>query len=492
MRRLLDTLAIEATILRDLLSGGAFNSAGLGFAAYIVLICYPAMRATPAMLESVRAGETTIATAGESSLYIAVPALLLGLLLFARHGIMTVLMRFQPALMFLWMFSCLVLLFTILLGDYPDSISQVTQYALTAFGFVLCIAFWQAPARAIDNALAMAVLALAGCLVAAAILQGFHEYRWVGLIHPNHYARYAYMALVLHSVLTRRVSFLMLVPCLAATYMVSARTVMIGTVAFYLGYLACTVRGVPADPRRRAVIVRTICFTLLGAPIALLALMATFDVGHLLDRLTNDLAIFDPDRGISSGFTGRSDSWNAFFDAMEKFVFFGYGFRSSRYNMHSVHSGVLSYFMDFGMLLGGLLLLAVVARAIQLIWYGTRLPERRSLICGLGIATTLLIQCFEPDNFNIGFIGAFFFMLILGYARPPAAGAARALIWRALPPRPAPPSPPLLHNIIPFRRPRWRRLRQPDRAAPRPAARSIIKFGPRATIDLTTNERVTP
>ncbi|MGO4713746.1 hypothetical protein [Bradyrhizobium sp. 2TAF24] len=485
MKALLATLRIDLAILRGLLRGGFVNSAGLGFAAYIVAICYPAMRATPAMLESVRAGETTMANVGESSLHIAVPALLLGLALFARHGIVTVLTRFQGALMFLWIFSCLVLLFTVLLGDYPDSISQVTQYALTATGFVLCIAFWQAPPRAIDNALAMAVVALGGSLVAAAMLQGFHDYRWVGLIHPNHYARYAYMTLVLHSVLTRQVSLVMLLPCLAATYMVSARTVMIGTVLFYAGYLACTMRGVPADPRRRMPLANALCAVLLGTPAVLMGLVMTLDVGRLFDRLTNDLALFDPDRGLSSGFTGRSDSWNAFFDAMEKFVFFGYGFRSSRYNLHSVHSGVLSYFMDFGMLLGGLLLLAVLARTIQLIWTGARLPERRGLICGLGLATTLLIQCFEPDNFNIGFIGAFFFMLILGYARPPVRGAARALVWRALPPRPAPPARPMPANVIPFRQPQWRHLRPPGRAPIWPAApRSVAKL-------FNTNDRVT-
>ena len=431
MKNLLNPFTVNIVLLRNLLMGGFLNAAGIGFAIYAAIIFYPGVRATSSMLESVRAGELTMADVGEGSLLLAVPSLLLGLLVFARHGAMTVITHFQAALAFLWVFSCLVMLFTVLLGDYPDSVSQVVQYVATLGGFVLCICFWQAPDQDVDNALAMAFVAITGGLVVAAMVQGFHAYRWVGLIHPNHYARYAYIALVLHSILIRRVSLPMFLLCLIAAYMVSGRTIMISTVAFYGAYLCCTFPGIPANRTSRDRLLRALAAVLIGLPIVLGVTLMVIDSGRLVDRLTNDLAIFDPDRGIFSGFTGRSDSWNAFFDSMDKFAFYGYGFRSSRYNMHSVHSGILSYFMDFGLLLGGLLLFAVLARTIYLIWFGLRYPDRRSLICGLTLASTLLIQCFEPDNFNIGFIGAFFFMLTLAYARRPLVGTApRRLVWR--------------------------------------------------------------
>ncbi len=436
MNTLLDLIKPSLAAGRNLLMGGFLNSAGVGFAIYIGIIFLPGIRGTPAMLESLRAGDTTMAEVGGGGLLIAVPVLLVGLLVFARHGAMTVVTHFQAALVFLWVFSCLVLLFTILLGDYPDSIQQITQYLVTLGGFVLCICFWQASERDVDNALALAFVAVSGGLIVTAALQGFHDYRWVGLIHPNHYARYAYIALVLHSILTRRVSLPVFVLCLAAAYMVSARTIMIGIVMFYVGYLCCTVRGIPASRKGRDLLLRLLAAVLIGLPFVSAIVLMSINTERLLDRLTNDLAIFDPERGIFSGFTGRSDSWNAFFDSMDKFAFYGYGFRSSRYQMHTVHSGILSYFMDFGLLLGGLLLTAVLIRTIYLIWFGLNLPERRSLICGLALASTLLIQCFEPDNFNIGFIGAFFFMLILAYAkRPMHRTSTRKLIWRATEPR---------------------------------------------------------
>jgi hypothetical protein len=251
------------------------------------------------------------------------------------------------------------------------------------------------------------------------------------LIHPNHYGRYAYIAVVLHSILIRRISLPVFALCFAATYVVSARTIMIGMVLFYGGYLCCTFRGIPASRTGRDKLLRLLAAAFIGLPIGLGVMMLVFDGSRLVSRLSEQLAILDPDRGIFSGFTGRSDSWNAFFDSMDKFAFFGYGFRSSRYNMHSVHSGILSYFMDFGLLLGGLLLTAVLLRTTYLIWFGLKFPDRRSLICGLALASTLVIQCLEPDNFNIGFIGAFFFMLILAYAKRPLSGTAlRPLVWR--------------------------------------------------------------
>ena len=92
-------------LLRHLAAGGVFNTAGLGFAAYVAVICYPGIKATPAMLMDLRTGQISMADAGESSLLIAVPMLLLGLLLFARHGLFTAVYRAMPFLVFLLGFS---------------------------------------------------------------------------------------------------------------------------------------------------------------------------------------------------------------------------------------------------------------------------------------------------------------------------------------------------------------------------------------------------
>lgn len=411
-------LASNFLFLRNLVAGGFLNSAGLGFAAYIIVICLPGIRANAARLDELREGVISMADVGESSLHIAVPALLLGLLLFARHSVFRTIYQTQAFLVFLLVFSSLVLFTSLIGSDYLVSGSQMLQYVVTVGCFVLCLCFWQAPGADIDNALAMAFVALAGSLAAAAMIQGFHEYRWVGLIHPNHYARYAYIALVLHSMLTRRVSLLVFIPCFAATYMVSARTVMIGTILFYMGWLACTNFDLLTSRMRQFASVRTLAMSLVALPIIMLLAAFFIDMGQLADKIEKNLAIFDPNRGVSSGFTGRADSWNVFFDTMDQFAFIGYGFRSSRYGLNIVHSGILSYFIDFGLILGGILLTAIIARAWVLIWIGITRREYRSLIAGLTISTTLLIQFFEPDNFNIGFIGSFFFMLILAYTAP--------------------------------------------------------------------------
>ena len=417
-------------LLRHLAAGGVFNTAGLGFAAYVAVICYPGIKATPAMLMDLRSGQISMADAGESSLVIAVPALLLGLLLFARHGMFTAIYRALPFLVFLLGFSGLVILMSVLGSEYLSSLSQILQYAVTVSCFMLCLCFWQARARDVDNALAMAFVALAGALSIAAIWQGFHDYRWVGLIHPNHFARYAYVALLLHSLVVRRVSLPVFLLSFAASYMVSARTIMIGTLLFYAGYLALTPHQWLTSRARQRLGVQVLGVALVALPLALAIAACFIDTDRLIDKITNDLAIFDRDRGVLSGFTGRSESWNAFLDVMDQFVVFGYGFRSSRYNLHAVHSGILSYFMDFGLILGSLLLVVIISRAIYLVVSGARGGDRRTLIAGLALVTTLIIQGFEPDNFNIGFIGAFFFMLILAYVPQrslPAIARARQL-----------------------------------------------------------------
>ncbi|WP_028134716.1 hypothetical protein [Bradyrhizobium japonicum] len=405
-------------ILRNLVRGGAFNAAGLGFSFYVVAICYPGIKATPAQLMDLRSGFTTQADVGGFSLLVAVPALLLGLLIFARHGTYAAIRRSQPILIFLLIYSGLIVLASVAAAKYIESSGQIVQYVVTLGAFLLCLCFWQAPAQSVDNALAMAFLALAISLSAAAVVQGFHEYRWVGLIHPNHYARYAYIALVLHSLVVKRVSLPVFVVCFAATYIVSARTIMIATLLFYLGYLAFVNCRSLFGRAQQIINVRMLAICMIIFPVALLILPFITDTDRLIDKITSDLALFDPDRGILSGFTGRAESWNAFFGAIDEYVFFGYGFRSSRYNLHAVHSGVLSYFMDFGLLLGGLLLLVVAGRGIYLVWIGTKRNDRRTLLCGLAVTSTLLIQWFEPDNYNIGFIGSFFFMLFLAYTPP--------------------------------------------------------------------------
>jgi len=63
----------------------------------------------------------------------------------------------------------------------------------------------------------MAFLALAISLVAAAL----SRLSRISMGRPdssNHYARYAYVTLVLHSLVVRRVSLLVFLPCFAATY----------------------------------------------------------------------------------------------------------------------------------------------------------------------------------------------------------------------------------------------------------------------------------
>ncbi|GIQ77055.1 hypothetical protein [Bradyrhizobium sp. RD5-C2] len=402
-------------ILRNLAKGGAFNAAGLGFTFYVLAICYPGIKGTPAQLMELRSGIISQSDVGESSLIIAVPALLLGLLVFARHGAYAAIYRTLPFLMFLLFYSGLIVLASIVEAEYLQSSAQIVQYAVTVGAFILCLCFWQASPQDVDNALAMGFLALAASLSAAAAVQGFHDYRWVGLIHPNHYARYAYVALILHSILVRRVSFPVFAACFAAAYMVSARTVMIGMLVFYLGYLAFAHHRSLFSRAQQILSVRLLAVGMITLPVMLFALPLFFNMDRFIDKITGDLALFDPDRGVLSGFTGRTDSWNVFFNAVDEYVFFGYGFRSSRYGLHAVHSGILSYFMDFGLILGGLLLIVIAGRGVYLVWYGVRVQEFRTLLCGLVIVTSLLIQWFEPDNFNIGFIGAFFFMLCLAY-----------------------------------------------------------------------------
>lgn len=404
-------------LLRNVVYGGFLNSAGIGFTVYIFAILYPGIRATSGMLNELRSGVITMANVGEGSLFIAVPSLLLGMLIFARHGVFKAIYRAQPFLVFLFIFSSMVLFVSLVGADFLISGSQMIQYAITIGVLLLSLCFWQAPTRYIDDALTMAVIALFISLISAALIQGFHEYRWVGLIHPNHYARYAYVALVLHAMLTRRTNLFVFVLCFAAAYMVSARTVMIGMLLFYLGMVCCLNYNAITSRVRQIAGARIAAAFLIAIPLGGLFASFFFDSDRVIDKLIRDLAIFDPDRGVSSGFTGRTDSWSTFFNSMDQFVFFGYGFRSSRYGLHAVHSGVLSYFMDFGLILGGILLTAVIARSVYLVWFGLK-DDKRALAAGMAACTTLVIQCFEPDNFNIGFIGAFFFMLILSYIGP--------------------------------------------------------------------------
>ncbi|MEZ0167930.1 hypothetical protein [Microvirga sp. TS319] len=318
---------------------------------------------------------------------------------------------FGPALRreFLIYLSIGVLAVTAGLGGIGNDgfFMQNVQLVMTLGFFMMARVFWLLPSENVARCLRLISWALYGLLVGIVLVRGLPDSRWYGMLQPNHFGRYAFVALGLHTLSRKRISPPFAALAVAFCLLVSARTVLGGVVAFTAMclFFPSMVRGIVF-----AVAGAMVGFVLLGSAVV-------FDFINA-DVLLDVFELTSDERGFGSGFTGRADVWASFLSQIDGFIFYGLGFRSQRYIDVVVHSGILSYFLDFGLIPGLIILLVVIARSLWLLYNGRAYGDSQGWVAGAFCITTLLIQCLEPDNLNIGFLGSLVFLLVLAYQVP--------------------------------------------------------------------------
>jgi len=233
--------------------------------------------------------------------------------------------------------------------------------------------------------------------ISAIALFGWPEDRHLGPIHPNSFGTIMLSAFILSQfregvffVLLRIIAFV-----LAAS--VSSRFALIGCL------LAFFVFEITSNP-----------FSLKLLLLSGLA-AAGFVVFH--HQIGDILALDDPARNVSSGFTGRDEEWFSAFDLIAEYPF-GMGFKRPPYE-NAGHNGYLKILLEFGIIGGGLIIAAVLSIVVRALFeaaagFRDDSPLRRiaSARAG-GLVALIFATFFQPQMFNLGDVHGITLMLLL-------------------------------------------------------------------------------
>lgn len=307
-------------------------------------------------------------------------------------------------------FLVLVALYGTWYGFYDGSntsLVQAAQLYITLLVFYCMLCFWRRPDQVVTDTLLVSAAATAFCLAVALAYNGLPNNRWIGGLHPNFFARSAWVAMGLYMAARRRFSFPALLACLAASVLVGTRTTIVAALVF------CVLCSKAVSLNRRKA-----TYVLAGAIIGMLFLL--FASTSLLDFdifnfIYGALDLDSTDRGLSSGLSGRDIIWSEFFRLFDTFYVTGAGFRSERYKDLLVHSGALAYFCDFGVFMGAAIYLAVLSLSASNYIRSHKYGDKRGIILSAFALSSLIYQFSEPDNFQVGVWGSVVFMLALAY-----------------------------------------------------------------------------
>lgn len=287
---------------------------------------------------------------------------------------------------------------------------QTAQLLFTEFVFYKFCLIWQRPDNEIKYFLYTVSSIVAGCLLLGLVMHGLPQNRWVGTLHPNFFARSAWIAGAFYLAGRKRFSLIAIAGCLLASFIVLSRTMILATLAlaFFIHILDWNYKRTIS---KMAVLLSPIPFIIMIAGLT--------DIGSsYLEKIGDALELTSSSRGLNSGFSGRTTIWENFFVHFDEFALAGGGFRSVRYTDLYLHSGFLAYFADFGVILGSFIYFGIIARLLWILYAAREMRDYRGLIMGIIGICSIFIQFSEPDNFNLGLIGSFGFVVALSYCPP--------------------------------------------------------------------------
>lgn len=253
------------------------------------------------------------------------------------------------------------------------------------------------PTDAVARCLGGAAVVLVAFAVAGMMIFGWPTARQLGPIHPNSLGS-AMLTAFIFSQFREGIFFSgVRLACLVVAASVSSRFALIGCLL--------------------AFIVFEITFRPFNLKLVLLAVLAAAGFVVFNQQITDVLALDDPARNVSSGFTGRDEEWLASLKAIADNPF-GMGFKRPPFESWG-HNGYLKILLEFGIVGGGLILAAVVSivlrapfEAIADFREGSRL-RRLASARAAGLVALSFATFFQPQMFNLGDVHGLSFMLLL-------------------------------------------------------------------------------
>lgn len=227
--------------------------------------------------------------------------------------------------------------------------------------------------------------------VSAIAIFGWPDGRAVGTIHPNAFSLPLLAAFIFSQFRAGWLGIVIRILCLGMTGLVSSRFAFIGCITAFVMHESTLA---PLSPRKIAITL--FCLAAGGAFWPLVASV-----------LNNVLALDDPTRGTSSGFSGRSDLWADSLAAIADHPL-GIGFKRVSFFGAGGHNGYLKTLLEFGIPGGGLILLFFTCVIISAGIEAVMNPERNSRLHRFasarfgGLAALSFGAFFCPQLFNLG------------------------------------------------------------------------------------------
>jgi O-antigen ligase len=255
--------------------------------------------------------------------------------------------------------------------------------------------------EAIRRCMAGAALLFLGFALLAIALFGWPKDRYIGEIHPNFIGSILLSSFIFSQFCKSRAMHLVKAACAILTAVVSSRFALIGCVLTF--------------------VVFELLFKPSGLKVVILAGLAALCLVAFPQPVADVLALHDPARGVSSGLTGRDDEWRSAFDSISNNPF-GVGFKRALADEegHSIgHNGYLKMFLEFGVLGGSLINLAVVGIVLHALFkafvsFRDDMNQGRFACArAAGLTALAFASFFQPQIFNLGDVHGITFMLLL-------------------------------------------------------------------------------
>lgn len=234
----------------------------------------------------------------------------------------------------------------------------------------------------------MNVASIIFCLfgIFAMTVLGLPEGRNVGGIQPNLFAAPLLAGFILSQFHAGKTGIVVRIMCFLMAALVSSRYAMIGCIS--------------------ALVVHDLTFNSLRPWKVAAAIVGLLLCIFLWPQITNTLALDDPSRDLSSGFTGRDEYWYTALATITDHPF-GIGFKRAS-AAQAGHNGYLKTLVEFGIVGGGLIILCVgcvlaVAGAEAVRSMGKDRQQRRFACARLGGLFALVFGAFfQPQLFSLG------------------------------------------------------------------------------------------
>jgi len=263
---------------------------------------------------------------------------------------------------------------------------------------LLLSSLWSMSAGDLERFLTGAAIIFCSFGVAAIAILGWPEGRSVGNIHPNGFATPLLAAFILSQFRPGWISVVIRLLSIGMIALVSSRFALIGCIAAVVAHEA-TLRPLS-----------------LGKTLA--AIVAVSAGAAFWGDIAGVLAIDDPDRGLSSGFSGRDYYWQQSLGAIADHPF-GIGFKRTVIGEEGGHNGYLKTLLEFGVPGGGLIICffacIIAAAGLEAIATLGKDRQQHQFACARfgGLVALAFGAFFQPQLLSLGDAFAMSFLFLL-------------------------------------------------------------------------------